>query len=99
VLNAVLYDVFTFVFVCLFPVLVGLCFYLQNKSNKKINYVECPFMAEYCNNMIALEQCLAFGSLSSKNEKIISKQQITKENFHKTYFNFRFTKFFLLFIF
>jgi hypothetical protein len=41
-------------------------------------------MAEYCNNMIALEQCLAFGSLSSKNEKNISKQQITKENFHKT---------------
>jgi hypothetical protein len=58
--------------------------YIQNKSNKQMNYVECPFMAEYCNNMIALEQCLAFGSLSSKNEKNISKQQITKENFHKT---------------
>jgi hypothetical protein len=43
--------------------------YIQNKSNKKMNYVECPFMVEYCNNMIALEQCLAFGSLSSKNEK------------------------------
>jgi hypothetical protein len=35
-------------------------FIYKNKSSKKINYVEC---------MIALEQCLAFGSLSSKNEK------------------------------
>jgi hypothetical protein len=33
-------------------------FIYKNKSSKKINYVEC---------MIALEQCLAFGSLSSKN--------------------------------
>ena len=43
--------------------------YIQNKSNKQMNYVECPFMVEYCNNMIALEQCLAFGSLSSKHKK------------------------------
>jgi SOS response regulatory protein OraA/RecX len=33
--------------------------------------------------MIALEQCLAFGSLSSKYEKNISKQKITKEKYHK----------------
>jgi SOS response regulatory protein OraA/RecX len=57
--------------------------YIPKKSNKKINYVECPFMVEYCNNMIALEQCLAFGSLSSKYEKNISKQKITKEKYHK----------------
>ena len=50
-------------------------FIYKNKSSKKINYVEC---------MIALEQCLAFGSLSSKNEKKnISKQKITRENYHK----------------
>ena len=48
--------------------------YIQNKSNKKINYVECPFMVEYCNNMIALEQCLAFGSLSSKHQKHIKTE-------------------------
>ena len=57
--------------------------YIPKQSNKKINYVECPFMVEYCNNMIALEQCLAFGSLSSKYEKNISKQKITKEKYHK----------------
>ena len=57
--------------------------YIPKKLNKKINYVECPFMVEYCNNMIALEQCLAFGSLSSKYEKNISKQKITKEKYHK----------------
>jgi SOS response regulatory protein OraA/RecX len=40
-------------------------------------------MVEYCNNMIALEKCLAFGSLSSKYEKNISKQKIKKEKYHK----------------
>jgi hypothetical protein len=39
-----------------------------------MNYVECPFMVEYCNNMIALEQCLAFGSLSSKHKKHIKTE-------------------------
>jgi hypothetical protein len=57
--------------------------YAQNKSNKKMNYVECPFMVEYCNNMIALEQCLAFGSLSSKHKKTYQNRKSQKKSMIK----------------
>jgi hypothetical protein len=49
-------------------------FIYKNKSSKKINYVEC---------MIALEQCLAFGSLSSKNEKTCQNRKSQKKSIIK----------------
>jgi hypothetical protein len=49
-----------------------------------MNYVECPFMVEYCNNMIALEQCLAFGSLSSKHKKHIKTENHKRKVSYKS---------------
>ena len=48
-----------------------------------MNYVECPFMVEYCNNMIALERCLAFGSLSSKHKKTYQNRKSQKKSMIK----------------
>jgi hypothetical protein len=41
-------------------------------------------MVEYCNNMIALEQCLAFGSLSSKHQKHIKTENHKRKVSYKS---------------
>ena len=46
-----------------------------------MNYVVCPFMVEYCNNMIA---CLAFGSLSSKHKTHIKTENHKRKVSYKS---------------